>query len=53
MLSPQASGYDLGKHVMVRSHIVILVDFDGLTLVVHTLLLFPRIDGNGTLKKHK
>ena len=52
MLSPQASGYDLGKHMMVRSHVVILVAFEGLTLVARTLLLFPRIDGNGTLQKH-
>ena len=51
MLPPQASGYDLGKHMMLRSHVVILVAFEGLTLVTRTLLLFPRIDGNGTLQK--
>lgn len=51
MLSPQASGYDLGKHMMLQSHVVILVAFEGWTLVTRTLLLFPRIDGNGTLQK--
>ena len=51
MLPPQASGYDLGKHMMLQSHVVILVAFEGWTLVTRTLLLFPRIDGNGTLQK--
>ena len=49
MVSPLASGYDLGKQTIERSQVEIFADFDPLPPEALNLLLRPRIDGNGML----